>query len=65
MGTYLENYIESVSSLPQEVRRNFALLRELDTRSQDLFEQVDRNTRTYLKATKRARIGNNEEEKKH
>jgi len=63
MGTYLENYIESVSSLPQEVRRNFALLRELDTRSQDLFEQVDRNTRTYLKATKRARIGNNEEEK--
>ncbi len=49
MGTYLENYLESmqrcisqltfsgVSSLPQEVRRNFALLRDLDTRAQGMW----------------------------
>ena len=36
MGTYLENYLESVSELPSEVRRNFALMRELDTHSQSI-----------------------------
>jgi len=55
MGTYLENYLESVSSLPQEVRRNFALLRELDTRSQELIDKVEKSSKTYLKAAKKSK----------
>jgi len=62
MGTYLENYLESVSSLPQEVRRNFALLRELDMRSQELIEKVDKNAKHYLKNAKRLKDGNEEEQ---
>jgi len=62
MGTYLENYLEGVSSLPGEVRRNFALLRELDQTSQELIEKVEQNTRTYVKSAKRAREANPEEE---
>jgi hypothetical protein len=30
----LENYLESITDLPSEVRRNFALMRELDMQSQ-------------------------------
>eukprot|EP01114_Cavostelium_apophysatum_P020858 TRINITY_DN7109_c0_g1_i1.p1 TRINITY_DN7109_c0_g1~~TRINITY_DN7109_c0_g1_i1.p1 ORF type:complete len:221 (+),score=39.82 TRINITY_DN7109_c0_g1_i1:204-866(+) len=56
MGSYLENYLESVSSLPQEVRRNFALLRELDSRSQDLLEKVEKSSKQLLsKSAKRAK----------
>jgi len=62
MGTYLENYLESVSSLPQEVRRNFALLRELDTRAQELIEKVEKNTKNYLKNAKRPRKDDDEDE---
>jgi len=63
MGTYLENYLESVSTLPQEVRRNFALLRELDARSQELIEKVDVQSKNYIKNAKRQRESNPEEEK--
>eukprot|EP01116_Phalansterium_solitarium_P024954 TRINITY_DN931_c0_g1_i1.p1 TRINITY_DN931_c0_g1~~TRINITY_DN931_c0_g1_i1.p1 ORF type:complete len:216 (+),score=55.55 TRINITY_DN931_c0_g1_i1:838-1485(+) len=55
MGSYLENYIESVSSLPQEVRRNFQLLRELDAESQELVENVERASKSYLRNAKRTR----------
>jgi hypothetical protein len=33
LGSYLESYIESVSTLPAELKRNFTLIRELDARS--------------------------------
>jgi len=33
LGSYLESYIESVSTLPSELKRNFTLIRELDARS--------------------------------
>ena len=29
-GSYLEDYLESVSHLPAEIKRNFGLMRELD-----------------------------------
>jgi len=63
MGTYLENYLESISSLPQEVRRNFALLRELDTRSQELIEKVEKNSKIYLKSFKKYKESKPEDEK--
>eukprot|EP01117_Protostelium_nocturnum_P018669 TRINITY_DN7853_c0_g1_i1.p1 TRINITY_DN7853_c0_g1~~TRINITY_DN7853_c0_g1_i1.p1 ORF type:complete len:229 (+),score=80.91 TRINITY_DN7853_c0_g1_i1:79-765(+) len=62
MGTYLENYLEGVSSLPQEVRRGFALLRDLDTRSQDLIDKIEDNSKTFIKGLKRKKE-NVEEEK--
>jgi hypothetical protein len=34
MSSLLENYLESIQDLPSEVRRNFALMRELDIQSQ-------------------------------
>lgn len=30
MGTYLEDYLESMYMLPSEIKRNFDLMRELD-----------------------------------
>lgn len=30
MGTYLEDYLESMYLLPSEIKRNFDLMRELD-----------------------------------
>ena len=29
-GSYLEDYLESVTHLPAEIKRNFGLMRELD-----------------------------------
>jgi len=54
MGTYLENFLERVSTLPGELRRNFALLRELDARTQELVDQSERNAQQYLQSTRRA-----------
>lgn len=62
MGTYLENYLESVSSLPSEVKRNFALLRQLDTSSQSLIEEVESNAKAYIKTAKKKRETSTEEE---
>jgi hypothetical protein len=53
-GTYLENYLESVATLPAEIRRNFALMRELDVRSQELIEKIEKCTKTFIQNGKRA-----------
>eukprot|EP01098_Paradermamoeba_levis_P014974 TRINITY_DN7383_c0_g1_i1.p1 TRINITY_DN7383_c0_g1~~TRINITY_DN7383_c0_g1_i1.p1 ORF type:complete len:317 (-),score=73.49 TRINITY_DN7383_c0_g1_i1:177-1076(-) len=42
-GTYLENYLESVSTLPADLRRNFALMRELDLRSEEILEKIQKH----------------------
>jgi len=62
MGSYLENYIESVSTLPQEVRRNFQLLRSLDLESQELVEKAEKVSKAYLRIAKRSREVNEKEE---
>jgi hypothetical protein len=41
MSAYLENYLESVSTLPGELSRNFSLVRELDEQSQQLLDKVE------------------------
>jgi len=41
-GTYLENYLDSISTLPSELNRNFALIKELDFRSHELTEKIER-----------------------
>lgn len=35
MGTYLEDFVDKIVTLPDEVKRNFALMRELDSVSAD------------------------------
>ncbi|KYR01094.1 PHD zinc finger-containing protein [Tieghemostelium lacteum] len=41
-GTYLENYLESISTLPIEVNRSFALIKELDLRTNELVEKLEK-----------------------
>jgi len=53
-GTYLENYLESIATLPAEIRRNFALMRELDARSNELIEKIDKAIKVYSVNGKRA-----------
>mmetsp|Transcript_27836 Transcript_27836/g.39224 ORF Transcript_27836/g.39224 Transcript_27836/m.39224 type:complete len:222 (+) Transcript_27836:66-731(+) len=63
MGTYLENYLESVSTLPSDVRRNFFLLRDLDSRSQELLEKIEHQAKAYIKSAKKQKQVNPDEEK--
>jgi len=52
-GTYLENYLESIATLPAEIRRNFALMRELDAHSQEIIDRVNKGTKEYVQNGKR------------
>ncbi|KAJ7552660.1 hypothetical protein O6H91_06G063600 [Diphasiastrum complanatum] len=40
MMTFLEEYVSSVGSLPSELKANYSMLRELDSRYQDLQKQM-------------------------
>merc|ERR1711865_1232132 len=46
---YLDNFLDSVESLPHELQRNFMLMRQLDTRTQELMAKIERNTRDVLR----------------
>ncbi|TMW69521.1 hypothetical protein Poli38472_001677 [Pythium oligandrum] len=48
MGTYLEDYLESMYMLPSEVKRNFDLMRELDKTSYPLIEELQAYHKEYL-----------------
>eukprot|EP01104_Vermistella_antarctica_P020621 TRINITY_DN88_c0_g3_i1.p1 TRINITY_DN88_c0_g3~~TRINITY_DN88_c0_g3_i1.p1 ORF type:complete len:292 (+),score=76.83 TRINITY_DN88_c0_g3_i1:152-1027(+) len=54
LGSYLENYLESVASLPMELRRNFTLMKELDTTATALLENVEINSKAYLSELKKS-----------
>ncbi|XP_029587509.1 inhibitor of growth protein 4 [Salmo trutta] len=40
-GMYLEHYLDSIENLPFELQRNFTLMRDLDTRTEDLKGQIN------------------------
>lgn len=48
MGTYVEDYLESMYMLPSEIKRNFDLMRELDKTSYPLLEELKTAQRAYL-----------------
>ncbi|ETO66214.1 hypothetical protein F444_16550 [Phytophthora nicotianae P1976] len=48
MGTYVEDYLESMYLLPSEIKRNFDLMRELDKTSYPLLEELKTTQKTYL-----------------
>ncbi|XP_064642996.1 inhibitor of growth protein 5-like [Lineus longissimus] len=50
---YLEHYLDSLESLPMELQRNFNLMRDLDTRSQDVITEVDSMVDCYMTTVKR------------
>lgn len=50
MASYLRSYIESVSDVPFELRRQFSMMRELDEKSCRLQQQVDADVLQQLKA---------------
>lgn len=45
---YLEHYLDGLESLPTELKRNFTLMRELDTRAQNLMKQIDEKVNKHL-----------------
>ncbi|KAF0730083.1 hypothetical protein LEN26_004021 [Aphanomyces euteiches] len=49
MGTYLEDYLESIYMLPSEVKRNFELMRELDKATSGLLDDLRESQSKYLK----------------
>mmetsp|Transcript_18954 Transcript_18954/g.29729 ORF Transcript_18954/g.29729 Transcript_18954/m.29729 type:complete len:245 (-) Transcript_18954:229-963(-) len=53
LGTYLENFLESVAGLPQDLRRNFALMADLDSRSQEATEKIKRLQNNYMNGMRR------------
>ncbi|KAL7681853.1 putative inhibitor of growth histone-binding protein [Plasmopara halstedii] len=48
MGTYVEDYLESMYMLPSEIKRNFDLMRELDKTSYPLLEELKTVQKAYL-----------------
>lgn len=53
-----------LESLPNELKRNFTLMRELDTRAQTLLKQIDEKASDMMKNTVSGKDNPNEEEKK-
>lgn len=49
MSTYLEKYLESIANLPHEVKRNFALMQDLDQQTQGTMDKLEQSSRAYLK----------------
>ncbi|KDO24077.1 hypothetical protein SPRG_10864 [Saprolegnia parasitica CBS 223.65] len=57
MGTYLEDYLESIYMLPSEVKRNFELMRELDKATRGIMEELRESQSEYLRdARERVRV---------
>ncbi|XP_076328499.1 inhibitor of growth protein 5 isoform X1 [Tachypleus tridentatus] len=48
-AVYLEHYLDSLETLPLELQRNFTLMRELDTKAQELLKNIDIIAEEYLK----------------
>ncbi|XP_073699028.1 inhibitor of growth protein 2 [Garra rufa] len=48
---YVEDYLECVESLPLDIQRNVSLLREIDTKYQEVLKEVDDIYEKYKKET--------------
>ena len=49
MSTYLEEFLSSNSLLPNEIRRNFELMRNLDTVSEKIQREITQLQDQYVK----------------
>ncbi|XP_001943164.2 inhibitor of growth protein 5-like [Acyrthosiphon pisum] len=50
---YLEHYLDSLENLPVELQRNFTLMRDLDSRLQELIRNIDKLANDYMSNVKR------------
>jgi len=48
-SSYLEHYLDSLDSLPGEVRRNFNLMYDLDGKNKNILQEVDAASDEYLR----------------
>ena len=62
LGTYLENFLESVGGLPQDLRRNFTLMADLDSRAQELTEKIKKLQSNYLNGLRKTQRDPNRKE---
>lgn len=49
---YLEHYLDSLENLPVELQRNFTLMRDLDSRAQELMRNIDKLADDYMSNVK-------------
>lgn len=49
---YLEQYLDSLETLPSELQRNFQLMRQLDERSEEIKIEIDKQTVQYVSEAK-------------
>ncbi|XP_055852588.1 inhibitor of growth protein 5 isoform X2 [Episyrphus balteatus] len=61
---YLENYLDSLESLPTELERNFKLMRKLDDRAQTAMKSIDTHAKEYMKNLVTNKDSMTEEERK-
>jgi uncharacterized protein (UPF0261 family) len=52
-NTYLEDYLENISTLPMDLTRKFQLMHDLDKRTLDIVKQVETETRVFVQALRR------------
>ncbi|KAJ8384281.1 hypothetical protein AAFF_G00206380 [Aldrovandia affinis] len=49
---YLEHYLDSIENLPCELQRNFTLMRELDSRTEEKKGEIDKLAAEYISTVK-------------
>ena len=55
-GNFLEDFLASLETVPNDMRRNFELMRELDRQSQELTQEVDILEKKYILKFKHQRL---------
>lgn len=61
---YLEHYLDGLEHLPNELKRNFTLMRDLDSRAQDLMKSIDEKANEFMKQLVNTKETFPEDEKK-
>ena len=53
---YLEHYLDSLTSLPGELRRNFTLMHDMDDKNQNILRDVDAASDEYLRKVRMNKV---------
>lgn len=61
LGTYLETYLESIGTLPTEIKRNFTLIKELDQRTKETHKAIEEASAECLRNTSSSSVAKRKE----
>eukprot|EP00011_Vannellida_sp_DIVA3-517-6-12_P006151 CAMPEP_0114625028 /NCGR_PEP_ID=MMETSP0168-20121206/11064_1 /TAXON_ID=95228 ORGANISM="Vannella sp., Strain DIVA3 517/6/12" /NCGR_SAMPLE_ID=MMETSP0168 /ASSEMBLY_ACC=CAM_ASM_000044 /LENGTH=240 /DNA_ID=CAMNT_0001836307 /DNA_START=22 /DNA_END=744 /DNA_ORIENTATION=+ len=61
LGTYLETYLESIGTLPTEIKRNFTLIKELDQRTKETHKAIEDASTECLRRTSNSSLAKRKE----